>query len=198
MRRWLVVSLAAGAILSMVPLGAMADTYVFDPAHTNVGFKVRHFFTKVAGRFTEFSGTIEYDPADPTKSTAMIEIDATSIDTGNEMRDKDLRSSNFFDVEKHPKITFEGTGVKKVGDDRYTMTGDLTMRGVTKPVTLTVDVLGFGPDLQGGRRGGFSVTTTIDRTDFGVSWNKALEGGGFLLGNEVEILIEVEAVMQKT
>jgi polyisoprenoid-binding protein YceI len=198
MRRWLVVSLTAGAILATASSGAMADTYVFDPAHTNVGFKVRHFFTKVAGRFAAFSGTIEYDPADPTKSTAKIEIDATSIDTDNEMRDKDLRSVNFFDVEKHPKITFESTGAEKIGDDRYTMTGNLTMRGVTKPVTLTVDVLGFGPDLQGGRRGGFTVTATINRTDFGVSWNKALEGGGFLLGNEVEILIEVEAVLQET
>ena len=195
--------LAAGALLAvstLVPAPAHAGdmvTYKIDSGHSSVGFSVTHFFSKVPGSFTIFEGSIQLDPNDLSKGSVDITIDAASIDTNVEDRDKHLRSPDFFDVQKHPKITFKSTSVKKMGPKKAQVAGKLTMHGVTKPVTLEVDVLGFGPDAWGGYRSGFQARTTINRQDFGVTWNKVLDGGGFVLGNEVDIVINIEGVRQK-
>jgi len=126
-----------------------------------------------------------------------VTIDTASIDTGVEDRDKHLRSADFFDADKNPKITFTSTGTSPKGTSKAALKGDLTIKGATKPVTLEVEVLGFAADPWGHYRGGFEAKTTINRQDFGVSWNKTLEGGGSLLGNDVEIVIDLEAVRQE-
>jgi polyisoprenoid-binding protein YceI len=184
------------ALASAVPARA-ADTYNIDPNHSNMGFTIRHIFSKVPGHFTKFEGTIVYDTADVTKSTVNVSIDTASIDTNVPDRDKDLRSSSFFEVEKFPKITFASTKVKSVAANKLQVEGTLTIKGVAKPVTLDVDVLGMGPDAWGGYRSGFEARTKINRMDYGVSWNKVIEGGGTLLGEDVEILLNVEAVKPK-
>jgi polyisoprenoid-binding protein YceI len=171
-----------------------AGTYELDAAHSGVGFKVRHLFTKVPGRFSTFSGAIQFDPAKPAATRVTVEIDAASINTDNAKRDGHLKSPDFFDVEKFPKITFKSTAVKLVDATRATMTGDLTMRGVTKPVTLDVELLGQGPNGRGGMVAGFAATGKLNRTDYGVAWNRALEGGGSLLGDDVELTFSIEAV----
>ncbi|HEU4403374.1 MAG TPA: YceI family protein, partial [Candidatus Polarisedimenticolia bacterium] len=176
---------------------AAADTYTIDPEHTNIGFKVKHFFSKVPGRFNKFEGTMTLDQADLSKATVNVSIDAASIDTNEPARDKHLRSDAFFDVEKNPKITFQSTKVRPAGPNKLQIDGNLSIRGVTKPVTLDVDVLGFGPDAWGGYRGGFEAHTQINRLDYGVSWNDVVEGGGYILGNDVEITLNIEAVKQK-
>jgi polyisoprenoid-binding protein YceI len=187
----LLVVLASG-----VPARA-ADTYNIDPNHSNMGFTIRHFFSKVPGHFTKFEGSIIYDAADVTKSTVNVSIDTASIDTNVADRDKHLRSADFFDAEKFPKITFASTKVKSVSATKLQVEGTLTMKGVAKPVTLDVDVLGMGPDAWGGYRSGFEAHTKVNRMDYGVSWNKALEGGGTLLGDDVDIVLNVEAVKPK-
>ena len=195
--------LAAGAALVLLAVAASgvparaADTYNIDPNHSNMGFSIRHFFSKVPGHFTKFEGTIVYDAADVTKSTVNVSIDAASIDTNVPDRDKHLRSADFFDAEKFPKITFASTKVKSAAANKLQVEGTLTMKGVAKPVTLDVDVLGMGPDAWGGFRSGFEARTKVNRMDYGVSWNKAIEGGGTLLGEDVEILLNVEAVKPK-
>jgi len=190
---------AAALLLGAATLGAparAADTYKLDPAHTNVGFTVRHFFSKVPGHFTKFDGTIIYDDKDITQSKLDVTIDAASIDTSVPDRDKHLRSPDFLDAEKYPKITFSSTKVKPNGNNKIQIEGNLTIRGVTKPVVLDVDALGSGPDAWGGYRAGFEARTKINRQDFGVSWNKVIEGGGTLLGDDVDIVLNVEAVKQ--
>ena len=195
--------LAAGAALVLLAVAASgmparaADTYNIDPNHSNMGFTIRHFFSKVPGHFTKFEGTIAYDAADVTKSTVNVSIDSASIDTTVPDRDKHLRSADFFDVEKFPKITFASTKVTSVAANKLQVEGTLTMKGIAKPVTLDVDVLGMGPDAWGGYRSGFEARTKVNRMDFGVSWNKALEGGGTLLGEDVEIVLNIEAVKPK-
>jgi polyisoprenoid-binding protein YceI len=184
------------ALASGIPARA-ADTYNIDPNHSNMGFTIRHFFSKVPGHFTKFEGTIAYDAADVTKSTVNVSIDSASIDTTVPDRDKHLRSADFFDVEKFPKITFASTKVKSVAANKLQVEGTLTMKGIAKPVTLDVDVLGMGPDAWGGYRSGFEARTKVNRMEFGVSWNKVLEGGGTLLGEDVEIVLNVEAVKPK-
>jgi polyisoprenoid-binding protein YceI len=189
------LSLAAVAVL-LAPAAAFAGTWDIDAVHSAVGFKVRHFFTKVPGQFNQFSGTIHFDPENPEKSTVEVTIDASSIDTDNEKRDNHLRSGDFFAVEKHPEITFKSTEVRK-NDDGYEVDGILTIRGIEKAVTLQAEFLGAGPDGSGGTRAGFTATTTIDRKEFGVNWNKTLDHGGALLGDEVAINLDVEAVKKK-
>ena len=137
------------------------------------------------------------DPDDLDQGSVDITIDATSIDTANTDRDKHLRSADFFDVAKHSKITFTSTGVKAVGKNKAEVEGTLTLRGVSKPVTLEVDVLGMGPDAWGGWRSGFEARVTINRKEFGISWNKVLDTGGFVLGEEVDIVINIEGIRQK-
>jgi polyisoprenoid-binding protein YceI len=191
------VALGAIALLSVTSTTALAEmeTYRIDAEHTNVGFKVRHLFSKVPGRFNKFEGQIKLDREDLTGGSVKIAIETASIDTNEPARDKHLRSDAFFDVENHPKMTFKSTKVRKAGENKLKIDGNLTIRGVTKPVTLDVDVLGFGRGY--GFRGGFEARTTIDRQDYGVSWNDVVEGGGYILGNDVDIVLNVEAVRLK-
>ncbi len=175
-----------------------ADTFNVDKVHSESTFQVRHMMSKVSGKFDDFSGKINADRAKPSASSVEFTIKAASINTGNADRDKDLRSANFFDVEKFPEITFKSsTIVPTKKKDVYDVTGELTMHGVTKHVTLPVEFNGFGKDPWGGERAGFSLTTTINRKDYGINWNKALDNGGVLLGEEVTININIEAVKAK-
>jgi polyisoprenoid-binding protein YceI len=165
-----------------------------DPAHTTVGFVARHLMVaKVRGRFTGVSGSITVAER-PEDSSVEVTIDAASIDTREEARDNHLRSPDFLDVENHPAITFRSTRVRHVEGNRWAVDGDLTIRGVTRPVTLDVEYEGLVRDPWGGERIGFSATAEIDRDDWGVSWNMPLEAGGLLVGKKVKIEIEVEAV----
>ena len=173
----------------------MSTTWKVDPAHSLVEFSVRHMmFATVKGRFSTFEGVIKGDPKDLTNATFEATIDAASIDTREGQRDNHLRSADFFDVEKFPKITFRSTQVTKTGDNTYKVTGDLTIRGVTRPVTLDVEFTGQGKDPWGNQRIGLSAKGSINRKDFGLTWNAPLEAGGFLVGDKVDLSIEVEAV----
>jgi len=155
---------------------------------------VRHLMiSKVRGHFNKWEGTFDYDEADPTKSKLSVRIDAASIDTREEKRDAHLRSPDFFDAAKYPALTFESTRIERDGDD-YVVTGNLTIRDVTRAVQLKVESLGRTKDPWGGERAGFSASTSINRKDFGLSWNVALETGGVLVGEKIDIGIEIEAV----
>jgi polyisoprenoid-binding protein YceI len=169
-------------------------TWNFDTSHSSIGFAVRHLMiSKVRGTFSAWRGTFEYDEADPTRSKIEVHIDARSIDTKEEKRDGHLRSPDFLDVEQHPEIVFKSTLVAKDGDG-YAVTGDLTIHGVTRPVQLEVESLGRGKDPWGNERVGFAATATINRRDFGLVWNQALETGGVLVGEKVEISLDIQAV----
>jgi polyisoprenoid-binding protein YceI len=170
-------------------------TWKIDPTHSTVGFAVRHMVvSKVRGRFTRFDATIRIDEAAPERSEVVVTIAADSIDTGMADRDVHLRSADFLDVEAFPTVTFESRRVRRTSDGRFEVVGDLTLRGVTKEVMLQVEDHGRTGDPWGGRRAGFSAKAAIDRRDFGLQWNQLLETGGVLVGEKVEIEIEVEAV----
>lgn len=168
-----------------------------DPAHSQAEFAVKHMmFSKVRGSFSELSGHLEIDPDDLSASRVEVEIDAASIDTGQDDRDEHLRSEDFFHVEEHPAIRFESRRVEGGFDgfgDPFRVVGDLTVRGTTREVVLDATYLGEGTDPWGDTRRGFSARTTIDRRDFGLTWNQALEAGGVLVGHEVEIELQVQA-----
>ncbi len=191
------ILVAAGLLPAATPAFAAPETYLIDPAHSGVGFSVRHLFSRVPGRYTKFEGKIVVDRDDYSKSSVEVSIDATSIDTNEPSRDKHLKSPDFFDVAKHPKLTFKSTRVKQSGPTKLSVEGDLTIRGTTKAVTLDVDVLGFGPGYGGGLRGGFEGRTRINRQDFGVAWNDIIEGGGAVLGEDVDISLNIEAAKEK-
>lgn len=186
------------ALLLASPLAASAapTKWNIDQSHTEIGFKVRHLMvTNTKGSFGKFSGALELDDKDITKSKVQIEIDAASIDTNDPKRDEHLRSPDFFDVAKHPKLTFVSTAVKKAGQDKLQVIGNLTIHGVTKSVALDVEApLKTVKDPWGNTRIGFSATTKIKREDFGLTWNKALEAGGVLVGSEVTINIDAEFI----
>ena len=168
-----------------------------DPAHTSVGFIARHMgLSKVRGQFTSFRGEIEGDPTDITSAKARLEIDLASVDTGNADRDAHLKSADFFDVEKHPTMTFVSKNVTKDGDD-YKVEGDLTIKGVTKPVTLNYE---HGGDLQdpfGNRKVGGTLSGTIKRTDWGLSWNVPLDSGGWLVSEKIQLEIDLQVAESK-
>ena len=170
-----------------------ADTYTFDKSHSSVGFQVRHIFTNVSGRFTDYAGTIQVDRAKPENSSVEFTIQATSIDTSEPKRDGHLRTADFFDVANYPTITFKSTSVKPNGKDSYLVTGDFTMHGVTKPITLPVAVLGEGKDPMGNEKMGLETAITLSRKEYGLNWNRALETGGVLVGDEVKVQISIEA-----
>jgi len=185
------------AMLTLVAGPALAaDTLVIDRSHSEAGFQVRHLFTNVRGRFGAFEGTIAMDSAKPEASSVRFTIDASTIDTDNPDRDKHLRSPDFFDVANHPTITFTSEKIRATGKDRYAVTGTLTMRGVAKTMTLPVSFLGVGKDPWGNERAGFTTSVTLNRKDFGINWNKALDNGGVLLGDEVAVTVDLEAVKQ--
>ncbi|MHB8079467.1 MAG: YceI family protein [Candidatus Krumholzibacteriia bacterium] len=173
---------------------AAAATFTIDPAHTSVGFTVRHMMvSNVRGSFGDFAGTVDYDSADPQAWKVEATIQAASVNTGVPKRDDDLRSPDFFDVAAFPTLTFRSTGVKPAPDGAYLLTGDLTMHGVTKPVTLTLVVNGMIKDPWGNLRVGFSATGKLSRAAYGLTWNKAIETGGAIVGDEVTLALEVEA-----
>lgn len=176
---------------------AFAETYKIDDTHTTVGFKIRHLFSNIQGRFDKFEGTIEYDPKNPSAWKTNATVQAASINTNVESRDKHLRTADFFDVEKFPVITFKSTEVVNATEKSAQLKGDLTIHGVTKPVTLDLQILGVGKDPWGNVRAGFTATTKINRKDFGLTWNETLETGGVLVGEEVDITLDVEGIQQK-
>lgn len=173
-----------------------ADVYTVDSDHSEASFQIRHLMSKVRGRFTDFSGTIEADSKNPEASSVQFKIKPASINTDNQDRDKHLRTADFFEVEKYPEIVFKSSRIASKGQDRYDVTGALTMHGVTKEVTLPVSFLGFAKDPWGSERAGFEASVTLNRKDFGIVWNKALDTGGFILGDEVYVAINLEAKKQ--
>lgn len=188
-------------ILSMAmmaaPTALAGDVWKIDKGHSEASFQVRHLVTQTRGRFTDFDGQIVADSAKPEASSVEFKIKVTSIDTDVEDRDKHLRSPDFFDVATYPEITFNSTSVKSSGKDTYAVTGNLTMRGVTKQITLPVTFLGTAKDPWGNERAGFETTITLNRKDYGINWNKTLDQGGFVLSDEVKVAINIEAIKQK-
>ena len=177
-----------------VPTG-LTGTYAIDPTHSRIGFVARHaMVTKVRGSFNEFEGTGHFDADDPSRSHLRLSIKAASIDTRNADRDAHLRANDFFDTERYPELTFVSTAVDQVDHDHYRVTGDLTIKGVTKPVTLELELTGAAVDPWGNQRIGLEGGTVINRKDWGVSWNAALEAGGLLVSEKVALEFEVSAV----
>jgi polyisoprenoid-binding protein YceI len=170
--------------------------FTIDKVHSEILFQVRHLVTKVRGRFTDFSGTVAFDPAQPERSSVALTINAASVDTATSDRDQHLRSEDFFAVERFPTITFVSSRVAKKGGEQYEVTGVLTIRGVAQEVTLPVTYLGEAKDPWGNARVGFETEITIYRREFGLVWNAALETGGFLVGDEVKISVSAQAVAQ--
>jgi polyisoprenoid-binding protein YceI len=172
-------------------------TWNIDPSHSAIAFSVRHMVvSKTRGRFTKWSGELRFDADEPRASSVQVNIDPASIDTADAQRDEHLRSADFLDVEKFPTASFRSTKVEEVESGVYRVTGDLTVHGVTKSVVLDIVYEGTGKDPWGGERAGFSGSTSIDRKDFGLRWNQALETGGVLVGDKVELILEIEAVKQ--
>jgi polyisoprenoid-binding protein YceI len=182
---------------SAVATASAAGTWTIDPVHSHVEFSVRHLMiSTVKGRFAGVQGTAVLDEAQPGNSKVEVTIDVRSIDTHEPDRDTHLRSADFFEIEKFSAMTYRSTRVEKAGDDRYRVTGDLTIRDQTRPVALDVTLEGKGKDPWGGDRMGFSATARIKRSDFGLKWNQLLEAGGVAVGDEVKIAIDVELVKQ--
>ena len=166
-----------------------------DAAHSGINFSIRHMvFSKVRGRFGKYSGTIDLDEGDLTRSSVEVTIDAASIDTGTPARDEHLRSADFFDAEQFPVLRYRSKRIEQLSEDRFRVVGDLTIRDVTREVALDVEYGGRGADPWGNQRAGFVASTSIDRKDFGLRWNQVLEAGGVLVGDRVDIELEVQAV----
>jgi len=176
---------------------AAVTTWAIDPAHSVVELAVQHMmFSTVKGRFANVAGTIVLNEADLSASSVSAEIDASSIDTGEAQRDGHLRSGDFLDVEAYPTITFRSTGVVPRGRDRFILVGELTIRGVTQEVSLEAELVGKATDPWGGQRAGFAASTAINRKEFGLTWNQALEAGGVLVSDQVKISLEIQATLQ--
>jgi polyisoprenoid-binding protein YceI len=177
--------------------GYVVGTWDIDPVHSDVSFTVRHMMvSKVRGRLGAFRGEIVTAPQ-LTDSTVAASVDATSVDTGNSQRDGHIRTADFFEVETYPTWSFRSTAVRPVGED-YALDGELTIKGVTRPVTFALEVNGFGPDAYGGTRAGFSATTTINRSDFGVDIAMPLDGGGVVVSEKVQVALEIQAVLRQS
>lgn len=170
------------------------QTFTIDKAHSEAVFQVRHLITKVRGRFSNFDGRIEFDQERPEHSAVNVTIDAASIDTNEPDRDTHLRSNDFFGVETHPQIRFNSAEVRKTGANTFDVAGTLTIKGVTRDVVLPVTFLGVAKDPWGKSRAGFETGLTINRKDYGLLWNAALETGGFLVGDDVKITLSIQAV----
>lgn len=183
------------ALLAGMPL-AWADNYAIDAQHTTVSFKIKHIFTKVQGTFKEFSGSFVYEPGNPANWSVEATIQTASIDTGVAKRDDHLRTKDFFDVETFPTITFQSTEVTDATETTAKIHGNLTLHGVTKPVVLDLDILGAAKDPYGNETAGFQATTTINRKEFGLEWNQVLETGQLLVGEDVEITLDVAGIKQ--
>ena len=177
--------------------GYVVGTWDIDPVHSDVSFTVRHMMvSKVRGRLGAFSGEIVMAP-EFTDSSVTATVDATSVDTGNAQRDGHIRTADFFEVETHPTWSFRSTALRADGGD-HALDGELTIKGVTRPVTFALEVNGFGPDAYGGTRAGFSATTTVNRSDFGVDIALPLDGGGVVVSEKVQVALEIEAVLRQS
>jgi polyisoprenoid-binding protein YceI len=176
--------------------GAAQGHWRLDPVRSRVEFHVRNFYglMTVKGRFTSYDGTLELG----AQPVVQLIIDAASLDTGHAKRDKHLRSADFFDAEKYPEITFKSSKITPAGKDKYNVTGTLTIHGVSKEVTLPVTFLGFAKDPGGNQRASFETTIKLNRKEFGINWNKALEAGGVMLGDDVDVTINLETVLKKS
>lgn len=190
----LFLAVAALATSFASTASAAVETYQIDPVHSSIGFSIRHFVSKVPGTFTKFSGSIVVDRANLEKSSVEATIEVTSVNTANEKRDAHLQVPDFFDTAKFATATFKSKAWKKTGEDAFDVTGDLTLKGVTKEVVLKTKLLAFGPGMQGAQLSGWEATTVINKTDFGVNGPAML---GKALGDEVTLTISVEAVLQK-
>lgn len=192
---WIGWPLAVVALAVLAIPAEALETYELDTAHSVVGFKIRHFFSNVPGRFTDFAGVLYYDPEQPTNSRIELTIQTASIDTDNDRRDGHLRGDDFFNAEKYPTITFRSKKISAAEKpNHYTVVGDLTIRDVTREETIDVEMLGLAEIPGMGKRGGFQATTTINRMHYGVSWNRVLEVGGAMLGEDVHIEVALEVV----
>ncbi len=190
--------ITAAVLLAFSASISEAARFMIDPAHSSIEFKVRHLMiTKVSGRFDRFSGEFKYDPKDPKSWNTMARIDAGSINTGIVDRDNHLRNTDFFDVGKFPAVTFRSTSISYIKDNTAKLNGLLTIRGIEKPVTLDLEIGGMATDAWGNTKAGFTATGKINRKDFGMIWNKALDTGGLTLGEEVEITIQIEGTQDK-
>ena len=168
-----------------------------DPTHSQAEFSVRHMFTKVRGHMVVTSGIVETDDLDPLKTVITASLDPATVTTGISVRDDHLRSVDFFDTQRYPEIVFHSTAITRTLKDHYAVHGVLSMRGVERTVTLHAQAAGDGIDPFGNRRAGVSARTTLNRKDFGLNWNRALESGGLLVGDEIEINLEIEAVLDQ-
>ena len=179
-------------------LTELTGTYTLDPAHTRIGFVARHaMVTKVRGAFNEFEGTATLDGANPASSSAQVTINAASIDTRNAQRDEHLRSNDFLAMDEYPQITFSSTGARQVDDSTFELTGDLTIKGVTNPITIPFSFEGAAKDPFGNLRVGFEGAVTINRKDYGITWNAALETGGVLVSDKVTLEFELSAGQER-
>lgn len=185
------------ALVGLIVCGApaaRATTYAIDPEHTSVGFKIRHLFSNVKGTFNDVEGAFEYVPGQPEQWTVTAIVQVASIDTNQEDRDTHLRSEDFFDAETYPTLSFTSTKVVYADSDTTQLHGLLTIHGVEQPVVFDLEVHGEGRDPWGNLRSGFTATTTINRKDFGLNWNQVLETGQLLVGEDVEITLEIEGI----
>ncbi|MGW0931540.1 YceI family protein [Streptomyces sp. NPDC002644] len=186
---------AAGNAPVSPDLAALTGDYTVDPSHTTLGFVARHaMVTNVKGQFREFTGSLHLDGTDPSKSTASLDIVMDSIDTGSADRDGHLRSADFFKTDEHPHMTFRSTAVEAAGGDDYRVTGDLTILGVTRPVTIDLEFQGAAKDPFGNERVGFEGRGEILRSDWGVTWNAALETGGVLVSDKIKLRFDISAI----
>ncbi|GGS40119.1 polyisoprenoid-binding protein [Streptomyces nojiriensis] len=188
----------AVATLEVDPaLAALTGDYVIDPAHSSIGFTVRHaMVTNVRGAFTEHEGSLHLDGADPSRSTASIDVKIASVDTGIADRDGHLRSGDFFDAEAFPLMTFRSTEARQLGGDTYRITGELTIKDVTRPLSIDLEFNGSATDPYGNERVGFEGSTEILRSDWGLTWNAALEAGGVMVSDKVKLTFDISAIKQ--
>jgi len=174
---------------------ALAGNWDIDPSHTRIGFSARHaMVTKVRGAFNDVRGHVSLDPEDPTAADIEVRVQLASVDTRNQQRDDHLRSSDFFDVENHPEMIFSATGIDEVEEDNYVVVGELTVRGITRPLTIPLALLGLERDQTGALRAGFEGTRRIDRKDWGISWNTPLDSGGVLVSDKITLEFELSLV----
>jgi polyisoprenoid-binding protein YceI len=197
-RALLFAALAATPLLAQTPAAPATEAWGVDKSHSTTQFKVRHMMANVVGQFRDFDANINVDRANLANSTVEFTIQSTSIDTGNTNRDEHLRSADFFDVAKFPTIAFKSTSIKATGKNSFDVTGDFTMHGVTKRLTIPVTFLGFGKDGRGNEKAGLELETTINRKDYGVVWNRNLDEGGLLLGDDVKVMINLELNKKKS
>lgn len=184
--------------VAVIAVAAKAETWSVDKAHSSLGFSVRHMvISKTTGKFNDFDGTLTFDGENLANGSVLVTAQMASIDTDDEKRDDHLRSADFFDVEKHPTMTFESTRVIPGDGNEFKLVGDLTIKGVTKEVTFDGEFNGVIADPWGSTRAGFSAKTDINRQDFGITWNKTLDAGGLVVGDNVEIIVEMEFVQQQ-